>query len=175
MVRLKHRYVLFDIVYPPEKTMNSSRDRHKFSSFSLSPKEALLQLHEASSSRLNQRSITTILRQVIEDHFGELGAGLAGQSLVLKYYSSKTSTGILRCNRQHVDMVMASIALVTKLDDRNVTMRCIHVSGTIRKCEEYLIRRNRELMIALGVEGKSSNLDDLIQSFGQDDKSDDED
>lgn len=167
MVRLKHRYILFEILYPPPSDPRTGPQREKFVAFSNSPKETLLSLHEASPTSISQKSIASLLKRVVEDHFGELGSGTVGLLIIVKYFSSKTSTGIIRCSRQNFQQVMAAIALVTKVDNYDAVMRCVHVSGTIKKCEQFSVRRNKKLIIQLGQDKTmEKNLDELISFFG---------
>lgn len=165
MVRLKHRYILFDVVYPPSRNPSTAEQKRKFSSFSISPKECLLQLHTPSPISVNARNIAIILRRVVEDHFGELAAGTVGLLIIVKYFSNKTSTGIVRCSRTDFQKVVAALALVNKIENVDAVMRCIHVSGTIRKCEEFSIRRNRKLMVDMGKKEIEEDLKDLMLHF----------
>lgn len=174
MVRLKHRYILFDIIYPPPADPRTTAHKEKFASFSNSPKETLLLLHETSPLSINQKVIANLLKRVVDDHFGEIGAGTVGQLIIVKYFSNKTSTGIIRCSRTNFQQVMAAIALVTKVDTRDAIMRCVHVSGTIKKCEQFSIRRSRQLIIEMGQNKAMQNgLDELLEMFGGEDKEED--
>lgn len=176
MVRLKHRYILFDILYPPSSDPRTTLQRQKFADFSNSPKETLLALHQVSPAAINSRSLASLLKRVVEDHFGDFGAGTVGLLIIVKYFSNRTSTGIVRCSRSNFDKVVAAFALVTRVDNVDVVMRCVHVSGTIKKCEQYSIRRNRQLIIDMGEEElKRGDLDELVSMFGSgQDKSEDE-
>lgn len=175
MVRLKHRYILFDILYPPTSHPASSSQRDKFTTFAESPKTSLLSLHATSPASITARAIALILRHTIEDHFGELAAGTIALLIIVKYFSNKTSTGIIRCNRQNFHQVVAAMALVTKMDCLDVVMRCVHVSGTIRKCEQFSIRNNKKLMIEMGQdETLKSGLEEFISMFGQDKEGEEE-
>lgn len=164
MVRLKNRYILFDVLHPVAKRPRSKDQEDRFFGFSESPKDALVQLHATSPASINARSIVGVLKRVVRDHFGELGAGTVGQLIIVKYFSNKTSSGIIRCSRTDFQVVVAALALTTKVEHYDVVLRCVHVSGTIRKVEDYLIRRTRKLMIDLGRE-KSDSLDEYIAMF----------
>lgn len=159
MVRLKHRYILFDVLYPP------SRGTKEFANFSSSSQTALLSLHRMSPSGIDQKVILQAIRKVIQDQYGEYGSGLAGSSIVMKYFSSKTSTGIIRCGRLTVNYVVAALALLSKLGDQDVIVRCVHISGTIRKCEDYSIQRSRELMLSLKQYKGNEEFDSILSAF----------
>lgn len=170
MVRLKQRYILFDILYPPTSEPSGSRENlEDFINFSKSRQNALLTLHRTSPSSINQKALTQAIRNVIQDHFGDFGAGTAGMQFAIKYFSNKTSTGIIRCGRLSFQMVIAALALMNKLGDEDVIVRCIHVSGTIKKCEEYSIKRNRDLMSVLKSGSGKTDLNSIISNFENED------
>lgn len=184
MVRLKQRYILFDILYPPKTEPRNSSEREVFESFHKSPEDALLRMHRSSPQSIDGKSIIQATRKAIQDHYGEFGAGAVGQGLMMKYFSNKTSTGIIRCGRQSCPMVVASLALINCIGKEDIIIRCVHISGTIKKCEEFLIARNKELMIKLGHlqddKNEFNNILNAFQNTGDDfanvkDNSEDED
>ena len=164
MVRLKQRYILFDILYPPTSKGGVSSD--EFLNFSNSSEDALLTLHQTSPTSINQKTLTNAIRRNILDHFGEFGSGMAGMQLTVKYFSNKTSTGIIRCGRQSYHLVVAALTLIDKIEDTNVLIRCTRVSGTIKKCEEYSIARTKELMYLINKNSKEQkDLNNLMSTF----------
>ncbi|ABN66214.2 RNase P and RNase MRP subunit involved in RNA processing [Scheffersomyces stipitis CBS 6054] len=140
MVRLKQRYILFDILYPPSVESSESAE------FSVSESSALLTLHQTSPASINHRTLVHAIRKSIQEHYGDFGAGSAGLSVSIKYFSNKTSTGIIRCGRSTFHTVIGALSLIDSIEGNQLIIRCIHVSGTIKKCEEYSIRRSRDLM-----------------------------
>lgn len=165
MVRLKQRYILFEILYPPTDG-DGSENSYNFYEFSKSAQNALLILHQTSPAEINPKSITRSIRCVIQDHFGDFGVGVAGMLLSVRYFSNKTSTGIIRCGRQHYQMIVAALALMNRIGHKEVVVRCIHISGTIKKCEEYSIARNRRIMSKLKLDNRS-DLNSFIANFGE--------
>ncbi|KAK6462209.1 Rpp14/Pop5 family-domain-containing protein [Scheffersomyces coipomensis] len=157
MVRIKHRYILFEVLYPP-----SNPNHEEFVKFSETQEDALLTLHQASPSSINARLIISTIRKSIQEHYGEHGVGAAGLSINMKYWSNKTSTGIIRCDRESFQIVVGAITLINRFESNPVIIRCTHISGTIHKCEEYSIRRSKELIrlinnSALRTKGKQSS------------------
>jgi len=155
MVRLKQRYILFEILYPPS-------DAEKLS-YSSSPRDVLLSLHKSSPSSINQKTLTKWIRKVIQDHYGDVGGGTAGMLLQVKYFSNKTSTGIIRCGRLSSNLVVGSLALIDHLAGEDVIVRVTHVSGTIKKCEQYSIQSSRKLMAWMN--RGTESIDNLISGF----------
>lgn len=67
----------------------------------------------------------------------------------VNYYSPATSTAIIRCPRDHYEMVWAALTYITRLPkpaDLPVVVRVIRVSGTIKKAEEEVIRRSKAIV-----------------------------
>lgn len=164
MVRLKQRYILFDILYPP--TSGNSVSGELVGRFSDSPEDTFLALHQSSPAQITQKSILQAIRKVILEVYGEYGAGTAGGQLQLKYFSNKTSTGILRCGRLNYQMVIAALTLMNRLENRDVIIRGVHISGTIKKCEQHSIRRNKDMITQLSRHRKErSDLNGVISSL----------
>lgn len=118
-----------------------------------------------SPAGVDLKVIVQAIRRAIQDQYGEYGAGMAGTSIVMKYFSNKTSTGIIRCGRLTVNYVVAAMALISKLGAQDVIVRCSHISGTIRKCEDYSIKRNRELMTSLKQFKGTKSFDTILTAF----------
>lgn len=100
----------------------------------------------STSPNVNLRSIADVVRKQIQVYFGDYGTGVTGMSLMVKYFSPRTSTGIIRCSREHYQMVCAALTMIDKLNGKDVIVRIVRVSGTIKKCEQAAIDRNRDLM-----------------------------
>lgn len=68
--------------------------------------------------------------------------------LAVNYFSSSTSTAIVRCPRDHYEIVWAALTYITKLPRVEIPVVCrvLRVSGTIRKAEEEVIRRSQKIV-----------------------------
>ncbi|ODV78426.1 uncharacterized protein CANTADRAFT_26532, partial [Suhomyces tanzawaensis NRRL Y-17324] len=163
MVRLKQRYILFDILYPPSEEPDKTLTED-FHNFSRSQNDALLSLHQSSPASISQKTLTNALRKTIQEVYGDFGSGTAAMQLTVKYFSNKTSTGIIRCGRQSHRVVVAALSMINTVEGNSVIIRCTRVSGTIKKCEQYSIARTRELMNLVG-KNDSMDLDNLMSSF----------
>jgi len=62
--------------------------------------------------------------------FGEYGASQAG--LFLVEYDKQKGQAVLRCSHKALSMVHASVASVTKIKDKPVTLHVLRISGTLR-------------------------------------------
>lgn len=135
MVRLKNRYILFDILYTGKGLENAT-----------SQSEALLALHQPSPAAINAKIILAEVRNAIQTDFGDFGSGTTGFSLTVKYFSNATSTGIIRVSRENYRTACFALARITRLGSSNVIVRCIRVSGTIKKCEDAAMKRSQKFV-----------------------------
>lgn len=137
MVRLKHRYLLLQILYPAET----------------SSLPGSITFHTPSSDSLTAGILTRTLRDTVSDQFGDYGAGLANPSIAVKYFSAPTSTAIVRANRAHYRLVWAACSALTHVPEkggrkRECVIKVVRVSGTIRKAELEAVRRAKEAIRA---------------------------
>jgi ribonuclease P/MRP protein subunit POP5 len=134
MVRIKHRYILFEILYaPPHENAK--------------PLSALL----PSPDRLTTREIFTHICQTIEVNFGDYGAGvvisrLQGTfyveyttvllspsliSVIVKYFNPLTGLGIIRAPRDHFQIIWAALTLTQNIRKQPCAIRVLHIGGKL--------------------------------------------
>ena len=54
-------------------------------------------------------------------------------------YNQKTQKGLIRVNNKYVDELKASLSLVSKINNKDVLVRTLGVSGILKKAEnKYL-------------------------------------
>lgn len=119
MVRVKHRYILFEVIYENQNSLDIN---------------------------VADRQVLHVVKTSLKHNFGDYGGGLVGHSLWLKYYSVETGSGIIRCHRDHQHLLQAALTLVTSVGSKACYIKTLHVSGTIQKCQLLLVKRNRELV-----------------------------
>ncbi|KAG9203004.1 hypothetical protein B5807_09397 [Epicoccum nigrum] len=136
MVRVKFRYLVVNFLYPSPapKSRTALPD--------------LIQIHSPTPDAFNAGALVRLLRDAIEDLYGDYGSGMVSSSLKVNYFSPATSTAIIRCPRDHYELVWAALTFVTKLPrvDIPVVCRVVRVSATIKKAEEEVIRRSRTIV-----------------------------
>ncbi|OKL57726.1 hypothetical protein UA08_07238 [Talaromyces atroroseus] len=148
MVRIKHRYLLVDILYPEPSsaatiTTASSLPQH-------------LRFHPPTPDTLSSSVLARLLRDTVSDLFGDYGVGKLGGASTVKYLSPATSTVIIRCPRAAYRLVWAALTYINSIPApapsasakkadtvRSAVFRVVRVSGTMRKAEEEAIRRAR--------------------------------
>ncbi|KAF3039537.1 hypothetical protein E8E12_006647 [Didymella heteroderae] len=136
MVRVKFRYLVVNFLYPEP----TSKQRAGLPD--------LVQIHSPTPDAFNAGALIRLLRDAVEDLYGDYGSGMVSSSLKVNYFSPSTSTAIIRCPRDHYEIVWAALTYITKLPrvDLPVVCRVLRVSGTIRKAEEEVIRRSRNII-----------------------------
>ncbi|KAH7043212.1 Rpp14/Pop5 family-domain-containing protein [Macrophomina phaseolina] len=141
MVRLKHRYLLVNLLYPSPSTAAAKS--------SATPLDAV-HFHKPSSDRLTAGLLIKIIREGIADLFGDYGAGMTSGTLAVKYFSPATSTAIIRVSRNHYRLVWAALTFLTRLPhpvNQDCVAQVVRVSGTIRKAEEEAIRCAKQAIL----------------------------
>ncbi|KAL7751518.1 RNA-binding protein pop5 [Sorochytrium milnesiophthora] len=122
MVRLKNRYLLFQL---------SFKDKNKV------------------DTALSTETVKRAIRDSIDENFGVLGAGLTGHSLTVKYFSAFTNVGIVRATRDHYRIAWAAMTFVTQILQQPCRIVVLHCSGTIIKCQKAALKYDAEQMRVL--------------------------
>ena len=161
MVRIKHRYLLVQILYPSSATKTPKSEV---------PQSVLS--HAPTAAHITSSALLYLLRSQVSLLFGDYGSGVLASSLSIKYFSNATSTAIIRCPRAHYRLAWAALTFVTELpaekkrgaSGQNCVLRVVRVSGTIKKVEEEAVRRARRMIAA--VQGKDGGARTLEAVFG---------
>lgn len=178
MVRIKQRYLLFNILYPsnPPASKNPLAPGAATAIPAPTPPISYISIHRASPSHVTSRHVLSTVRNNISNIFGDHGLGVTQSSLKIVYFSPATSTCILRCPRAQFRLVWASLTFLDSLpgerygDPRTpCVVQVVRVSGTIRKSEEELLRRARRDVVRAKLEGvgeDSALLENLVGGAG---------
>jgi ribonuclease P/MRP protein subunit POP5 len=160
MVRIKHRYLLAEILYPPPSTTTLKPDI---------PDSVLF--HAPTAPHITSSTLLHLLRAQISLLFGDYGSGVLAAGLSVKYFSNATSTAIIRCPRAHYRLAWAALTFVMELpgmrkgaSGERCMLRVVRVSGTIKKVEEEVVRRARRMISS--VQGGDESAGTLQTVFG---------
>lgn len=184
MVRLKHRYLLINILYPGEADKSGIRAKDDV--------PAVVQFHAPTSDALTAGKLAGAIKDGVSDLFGDYGAGMVAGSLqstgfpylsktiyiyivdrfrltcarTVKYLSPATSTAIVRVSRAHYRLVWAALTYLGRLPhpvNRECVIQVVRVSGTIRKSEEEAIRRAKVGILKAQGAGRGTVLEGLLR------------
>ncbi|NXA53608.1 POP5 protein, partial [Nothocercus julius] len=71
----------------------------------------------------------------------------------VKYLNAYTGTALLRCRKDSHRLLCSALPLVRLLESRGqrfpCALRTLHVGGTIRSCQKFLIQYNRRELLTL--------------------------
>ncbi|CEL09446.1 hypothetical protein ASPCAL12581 [Aspergillus calidoustus] len=176
MVRVKHRYLLVDILYPEPFSSPSSAS----TTFAT---KSQLRIHAPTSDALTPSLLAKMIRDEVADVFGDWGVGRLGGvgagGVSVKYLSPATSTAIIRCPRASYRLVWTALTFMSHVPDirdngrslkrgeqasltRPCVFRVVRVSGTIRKAEEEAVRRARREIVRLRAMAEVDVLSGLV-------------
>ncbi|XP_068166563.1 ribonuclease P/MRP protein subunit POP5 [Antennarius striatus] len=119
MVRLKSRYLLCEVV--------------------VSDRTSLLLLDE--------RSIALTVRAAVGRAHGDYGMAMCSLRFTVKYLNAHTGIVFLRFPKRFYRLLWSALPFITSVDTRGQTvpcfLNCLHVGGTIRTCQKFLIQYNQ--------------------------------
>ena len=169
MVRIKHRYLLLNILFP---SLENAHIKSAKSDDAVSNND-FLRFHAPSPPHLTAQLLLRQIRDSIQLNFGDYGAGIVASSLKCVYFSPATSTAIIRCPRAQFRLVWAALTFLSVLPAATrggpavqCVVRVVRVSGTIRKAEEAAIRRARMDIVRLkAIEARGQGVPKALESF----------
>ena len=119
MVRVKRRYILFELIF------ESKDDYVNF------------------DRSINERHIMQVIRDSIQQLYGDYGLAILNQSLSLKRFNKQTKIGILSCYRHSYQILFNSLFLIQDIHKVKCIFKTHHLSGTIRgslKCLQKMYK-----------------------------------
>ncbi|XP_003832434.2 ribonuclease P/MRP protein subunit POP5 isoform X1 [Pan paniscus] len=125
MVRFKHRYLLCELV--------SDDPRCRLS--------------------LDDRVLSSLVRDTIARVHGTFGAAACSIGFAVRYLNAYTGIVLLRCRKEFYQLVWSALPFITYLENKGHRYPCffntLHVGGTIRTCQKFLIQYNRRQLLIL--------------------------
>ncbi|XP_066116517.1 ribonuclease P/MRP protein subunit POP5 isoform X1 [Saccopteryx bilineata] len=125
MVRFKHRYLLCEVV--------SDDPRCRLS--------------------LDDRMLSGLVRDTIARVHGTYGAAACSIGFAVRYLNAYTGIVLLRCRKEFYQLVWSALPFITQLENKGHRYPCflntLHVGGTIRTCQKFLIQYNRRQLLIL--------------------------
>jgi len=107
MVKFKSRYLLIEVLYEDKK----------------------LQKYDASK-------FAKIIKNEIENNFGEISLGKINKNLQIKYVNNYTNMLIIRVGKEYIKLMRSCLILINKIDYEKVRLRILGISGTIKGAEK---------------------------------------
>jgi hypothetical protein len=76
--------------------------------------------------------------------------------LAVKYFHAATLTAVVRVSRDHADMLASALPLTQSLRGRECQLRVLHLSGTIRACQRFLVEFHQQRLRQLRQAAKAA-------------------
>ncbi|KAM3939552.1 ribonuclease P/MRP protein subunit POP5 [Leptodactylus fuscus] len=93
------------------------------------------------------------VREAVVRLHGDFGVAACTLGMSVKYLNAYTGIILLRCRKEFQQLVGSSLPFITSLDNRGQRYACfintLHIGGTIRTCQKFLIQYNRKQLILL--------------------------
>eukprot|EP00043_Microstomoeca_roanoka_P001047 m.30622 g.30622 ORF g.30622 m.30622 type:complete len:145 (-) comp10625_c0_seq1:729-1163(-) len=104
-----------------------------------------IEVHHARPWKpLSPKQLIGELRSAVAKYHGDFGLGSLLQTLSVKYYCDKTRHYIVRCAREHMNILATTLALITTINNVPCSLQVHHKAGTIRSCQRALIKYNKQ-------------------------------
>ena len=89
-----------------------------------------LALRVLSEGSISKKDVIDAVWTAVLQLFGEYGASQSNLTFI--EYNSEESWGIIRCSHRALEMIRASIASVTEINEKSVAIHVLGVSGTLK-------------------------------------------
>ncbi|KAG6929052.1 POP5 -like protein, ribonuclease P/MRP subunit [Chelydra serpentina] len=125
MVRFKHRYLLCEIVSEDPRCRQC----------------------------IDERAVGAAAKEAVARTHGDYGLACCSISFTVKYLNAYTGIVLLRCRKDFYRLLWSALPFITYLENRNQRYSCffntLHVGGTIRTCQKFLVQYNRKQLLLL--------------------------
>ncbi|KFO70349.1 Ribonuclease P/MRP protein subunit POP5, partial [Cuculus canorus] len=102
---------------------------------------------------IEDRAVSLAVRDAVGRVHGDYGLGCVSVSFTVKYLNAYTGVVLLRCRKDACGLLCSALPFVRQLESRNQRYPCVlntlHIGGTIRTCQKFLIQYNRRQMLLL--------------------------
>ncbi len=107
----------------------SLRERKRYLAFEIISKDKITDFNKI------EEAISSASLQL----FGEIGNAKAGMLFLKNKYDQTKQRGLIRVNNKEIDNIRSALTLVKKIDNKEVIIRSIGVSGILKKAiNKYL-------------------------------------
>uniref|UniRef100_A0A8D3B9W6 Ribonuclease P/MRP protein subunit POP5 n=1 Tax=Scophthalmus maximus TaxID=52904 RepID=A0A8D3B9W6_SCOMX len=97
---------------------------------------------------LDDRAVATAVRAAVARTHGDYGSALCTIGFSVKYLNAHTGIVFLRFPKRSYKLLWSALPFITSVESRGqkipCSLNCLHVGGTIRTCQKFLIRYNTQ-------------------------------
>jgi ribonuclease P/MRP protein subunit POP5 len=111
--------------------LTTLKEKKRYLAFEIVSKSKIKDFN-AVSSQIMDKSLELI---------GQLGVARAGIQVLPECWNPDLQRGLIRVGNKHVDELKASLAFIEKIENQEVIIKTIGVSGIIEKAKERYIEK----------------------------------
>ncbi|KAM9857856.1 ribonuclease P/MRP protein subunit POP5 [Aulostomus maculatus] len=97
---------------------------------------------------LDDRAVAVAVKAAVARTHGDYGAALCSIRFSVKYLNTHTGMVLLRFPKSCYRLLWSALPFITNIEThrKNVPcfLNCVHVGGTIRTCQKFLIKYNQQ-------------------------------
>ncbi|XP_068559755.1 ribonuclease P/MRP protein subunit POP5 isoform X1 [Cebidichthys violaceus] len=97
---------------------------------------------------LDDRAVALAVKAAVARTHGDYGAALCSTRFSVKYLNAHTGIVFLRFPKMCYKLLWSALPFITCIETRgqkiSCFLNCLHVGGTIRTCQKFLIRYNTQ-------------------------------
>ncbi|XP_067268666.1 ribonuclease P/MRP protein subunit POP5 [Pseudorasbora parva] len=101
----------------------------------------------SSLQLLEGKAIYKTVQAAVNRAHGDYGSAQFNIGVIVKYLNAQTGVVFIRCRKSQYRLIWSALAFVTCLETRGQSIpcffNCLHVGGTIRTCQKFLVKYNR--------------------------------
>ncbi|CAN9513528.1 unnamed protein product [Ophioblennius macclurei] len=98
--------------------------------------------------QLDDRRVAAAVKDAVARARGDYGAALCSVRFCVKYLNAHTGIVFLRFPKRCYKLLWSALPFITSIETRGQKipcfLNCLHVGGTIRTCQKFLIRYNTQ-------------------------------
>lgn len=110
----------------------------------------------ANGEEYNARDLQNAIKEKVESLFGEVGLGLFGTLSLVTVFDIKSKIFVMRTSREAETNIRLAISCITMVKTKNLIIRTLGVSGSVRTCSE-------KLRISFSTVVANSNMSELLK------------
>ena len=108
----------------------SLREKKRYLAFEVISKQKIKDFNKVSDAVMNAGL----------GFLGQLGMAKAGAIILKDKWNNELQRGIIRVNHKHVDNLKAALTFVENIDNKEVIVKSVGVSGILKKAENRYLK-----------------------------------
>ena len=114
----------------------------------LKEKKRYLAFEIVSKSKINDfKDVSEQIMAKSLELVGQLGVAKAGIQVLSDCWNPELQRGIIRVGNKHVDELKSSLTFVEKIDNKEVIVKSIGISGILDKAKERYLKWDMKIML----------------------------